>query len=111
MQSMKATVAPVVLGALSAMISKLGEWLQQIPGMTSEIFVQKSTVLGTPGLQDKYSLFLCRCCKACDYRSLRQCCITMPWLLLMYCFNQGADLFTETLIIGNNLQITNRSVL
>lgn len=62
-------------------------------------------------LQDKYSLFLCRCCKACDYRSLRQCCITMPWLLLMYCFNQGADLFTETLIIGNNLQITNRSVL
>lgn len=48
MQSMKATVAPVVLGALSAMISKLGEWLQQIPGMTSEIFVQKSTVLGTP---------------------------------------------------------------
>lgn len=41
-------MAPVVLGALSAMISKLGEWLQQIPGMTSEIFVQKSTVLGTP---------------------------------------------------------------
>uniref|UniRef100_A0A3P9D2Q4 Histone H4 n=1 Tax=Maylandia zebra TaxID=106582 RepID=A0A3P9D2Q4_9CICH len=30
-----------------AVTPKLGEWLQQIPGITSEISVQKSAVLGT----------------------------------------------------------------
>ncbi|KAF7643082.1 hypothetical protein LDENG_00244990 [Lucifuga dentata] len=37
----------VVIGALGAVTPKLGEWLQQIPGTTSEISVQKSAVLGT----------------------------------------------------------------
>lgn len=30
------TVVPVVIGTLGAMIPKLGEWLQQIPGRTEE---------------------------------------------------------------------------
>lgn len=30
---------PGVIGALSAVTSKLGEWLQQIPGTTSETSV------------------------------------------------------------------------
>ena len=40
-------VVPVVNGQLGAVTSKLGKWLQQIPGTTLEISVQKSTVLGT----------------------------------------------------------------
>ena len=44
---MKATVVPVVIGALGAVTPKLEEWLQQIPGKTSDISVQKSAVLGT----------------------------------------------------------------
>ena len=47
MWGVKATVVPVVIGALGAVTHKLGEWLQQIPGTTSEVSVQKSTVLGT----------------------------------------------------------------
>ncbi|KAK7886240.1 hypothetical protein WMY93_025861 [Mugilogobius chulae] len=43
----KATVVPVVIGALGAMNPKLDEWLQHIPGSTSDISVQKSAVLGT----------------------------------------------------------------
>ena len=43
----KASVVPVVVRALRAVTPKLGEWLQQIPGTTSEASVQKSTVLGT----------------------------------------------------------------
>ena len=40
-------MVPVVIGALGGVIPKLGEWLQQIPGTTSELFVQKSAVPGT----------------------------------------------------------------
>ena len=43
----KASVVPVVVGALGAVTPKLGEWLQQIPGTTTEASVQKSAVLGT----------------------------------------------------------------
>ena len=40
-------MVPIVIGALGAVTSKLGEWLQQIRGITTEISVQKSIVLGT----------------------------------------------------------------
>ncbi|KAK7925436.1 hypothetical protein WMY93_007746 [Mugilogobius chulae] len=43
----KATVVPVVIGALGAVTPKLDEWLQHIPGTTADISVQKSAVLGT----------------------------------------------------------------
>ncbi|KAK7879105.1 hypothetical protein WMY93_034112 [Mugilogobius chulae] len=43
----KATVVPVVIGALGAVTPKLDEWLQHIPGSTPDISVQKSAVLGT----------------------------------------------------------------
>ncbi|XP_051911362.1 uncharacterized protein LOC127593748 [Hippocampus zosterae] len=43
----KVTVVPVVVGALGAVTPKLDEWLQQIPGTTSDISVQKCAVLGT----------------------------------------------------------------
>lgn len=39
----KATVGFVVIGARGTVTPKLGEWLQQIPGMTCEISVQKSS--------------------------------------------------------------------
>ncbi|TWW72943.1 hypothetical protein D4764_15G0003370 [Takifugu flavidus] len=44
---MKATVVPVVIGTLVAVTPKLSRWLQQIPGTTSEISIQKSAVRGT----------------------------------------------------------------
>ena len=44
---MKAVVVPIVTGALGAVTPKLEWWLQQIPGTTTEISVQKSTLLGT----------------------------------------------------------------
>ncbi|TWW73485.1 hypothetical protein D4764_15G0008790 [Takifugu flavidus] len=47
MWGMKATVVPVVIGTLGVVTPKLSRWLQQIPGTTSEISVQKSAVLGT----------------------------------------------------------------
>ncbi|TWW80098.1 hypothetical protein D4764_10G0011280 [Takifugu flavidus] len=47
MWGMKATVVPVVIGTLGAVTPNLSRWFQQIPGTTSEISVQKSTVLGT----------------------------------------------------------------
>ncbi|TWW66946.1 hypothetical protein D4764_20G0009780 [Takifugu flavidus] len=47
MWGVKATVVPIVIGTLGAVIPKLSRWLQQIPGTTSVIAVQKSTVLGT----------------------------------------------------------------
>ena len=40
-------MAPVVIGAVGALTSKLGKWLQQIPGITSEISVQRIATLGT----------------------------------------------------------------
>ncbi len=47
MWRVKATVVPVVIGALGAVAHKLGEWLQQIPSTTSEVSVQKSPIQGT----------------------------------------------------------------
>ncbi|TWW67366.1 hypothetical protein D4764_02G0004070 [Takifugu flavidus] len=47
MWGMKATVVLVVIGTLGAVTPNLSKWLQQIPGTTSEISVQKSAVLGT----------------------------------------------------------------
>ena len=44
---MKATVVPVVIGALGAVTPKFEEGLQQIPGTPSELSVQSSSVLGT----------------------------------------------------------------
>ena len=41
----KAKVVPVVIGALGPVTPRLEEWLQQIPGTTSELSVQKSAVL------------------------------------------------------------------
>ena len=41
MWRVKALVVPVVIGELWAVTPKLGEWLQQIPGMTLEISIQK----------------------------------------------------------------------
>ncbi|KAF7659580.1 hypothetical protein LDENG_00296350 [Lucifuga dentata] len=43
----KSKVVPVVNGALGAVTPKLGEWLQEIPGTTSEVSIQKSAVLRT----------------------------------------------------------------
>lgn len=40
----------VVIKALWAVTPELGGWLQQIPGATYEISVQKSTILGTAEL-------------------------------------------------------------
>ena len=34
-----------------AVTHKLGEWLQQIQGITAEMSVQKSTILGTARIQ------------------------------------------------------------
>jgi len=47
MWELKAAVIPVINEAIGAITPKLGEWLQQIAGTTSEISVQESGVLGT----------------------------------------------------------------
>ncbi|XP_077138906.1 uncharacterized protein LOC143804564 [Ranitomeya variabilis] len=47
MWKVKATVILAVLGALRTVTPKLEECLQQIPGATSELSVQKSAMLGT----------------------------------------------------------------
>lgn len=46
----KATSVPTVIGARGAMTPILEKWLQQIHTEISDIFVQKSTVLGTARL-------------------------------------------------------------
>ena len=46
MWGVKATVVPVVIGTLGAATPKLGGWLQQIPGTTSEISFQRFALLG-----------------------------------------------------------------
>ena len=38
---------PIVIRALRAVTPKLDWWLQEIPGTTSEISVQKNAILGT----------------------------------------------------------------
>lgn len=45
MWKVKATAVPAEMEALGDVTPK--EWLQQLPGTTSEISVQKSTILGT----------------------------------------------------------------
>ena len=47
MWSVKAAVVPKVIGAVGAVTPTLDWWIQQIPGTTSEISVQKNTLLGT----------------------------------------------------------------
>ncbi|XP_024121103.1 uncharacterized protein LOC112142083 [Oryzias melastigma] len=51
----KVTVVPVVIGALGAVTSKLEEWLQQIPGKTSDISVQKRAELGAAKILQDYN--------------------------------------------------------
>lgn len=46
MWRVKVTVVPLVIRVLCAVTPKLDEWLQQILGATSEIFLQESAVLG-----------------------------------------------------------------
>lgn len=46
MWKMKATVVPVVNVTLKSMTPRLEEMLHQTPGTTSEVSVQKDTVLG-----------------------------------------------------------------
>ncbi|KAF7670308.1 hypothetical protein LDENG_00271880, partial [Lucifuga dentata] len=43
----KSKVVPVIIVALGAVTPKLGEWVQENPGTTFEVSVQKSAVLGT----------------------------------------------------------------
>ena len=45
MWELKAAVVPLVIRALGAVPPILGEWFQQIPGTTSESFVQKSAIV------------------------------------------------------------------
>ena len=45
MRSVKAAVVPIGIEALGVVTPKLDWWLQQIPGTTSEISVQKSALL------------------------------------------------------------------
>ena len=47
MWSVWAAVVSIVIGALGAVTPKLDWWLQQIPGTTSKISVQKNTLLET----------------------------------------------------------------
>ena len=46
MWGIKASVVPLVIRALVAVTPKLGEWLQQIPGILLEISAQKRAILG-----------------------------------------------------------------
>lgn len=45
--NLNATWVPVVIRALGAVIPKLGKRVQQIPGKTSDIYIQKCAVLAT----------------------------------------------------------------
>ena len=47
MWGVTASVVPVVIKALGAVTPKLGEWLQQITGITSVNFAQDRAILGT----------------------------------------------------------------
>ena len=66
---MKAKLVPVVIGPLGAVTPKLEEWLEQIPGTTSELSVQKSAVLATVKILHR-TLKLPR--PPVDYRRLRK---------------------------------------
>ena len=46
MWEVKASVVPVVIGALGAVTPKLGEWLKQISEITLETTVQRSKIVG-----------------------------------------------------------------
>lgn len=45
--SQEAAASSLKIGAFGAVTLYLGEWLQQTPGMTSELSIQKALVLGT----------------------------------------------------------------
>ena len=47
MWGVKASVVTVMIGALFEVTSKLGEWLQEIPGTISKISVQTTVILRT----------------------------------------------------------------
>ena len=47
MKDLKATVVPIVFGALGAVTLKLGGWLEQVPGTIHEISIHKIPLLGT----------------------------------------------------------------
>ena len=49
-EKMGGVKASVVIGAYEAITPRLGEWLQQIPGITSDVSVQKSAVKGTANI-------------------------------------------------------------
>lgn len=54
--------SPVGMGSLIAVTPKLDEWLQEIPGVTPEVCVQRNTALGTPKIQWRTpKLFLTGC--------------------------------------------------
>lgn len=46
MWKMKTKATLVITGAFGIMIPKIEKWLQQIPGTTSEISIQKNVLLG-----------------------------------------------------------------
>ena len=47
MWKVEAKVVPIVVGALGAVTTTLEKWLEQIPGRTTEISIQKNAILGT----------------------------------------------------------------
>lgn len=47
MCEVKVSVVPMMIRVLGAVTHKLGEWLQQTPGTTSEVSVQRSPILQT----------------------------------------------------------------
>lgn len=59
MWKVKSKVVLVLIGALGAVTVMLEVWLQQIPGITSEIAVQKSVVLGTAKTRKLSGLCVC----------------------------------------------------
>lgn len=51
MRKVKEKVFPAVIRTLRVMTPKPGEWLQEIPGNTFEIFVQKGAIVETAKIQ------------------------------------------------------------
>ena len=47
MWKVKAKVVPIVIGALGAVAPTLEKWLEEIPGETTEVSIQKNAILGT----------------------------------------------------------------
>ena len=47
MWKVKVKVVPIVIGALGAVAPTLEKWLEEIPGETTEVSIQKNAILGT----------------------------------------------------------------